>query len=77
MSHRFDDRNVVVTGAAAGIGRATAAAFAAAGARVVLIDVDGEGGAAAAAGIEGSTFLRCDLTSEEEVAVTVSTWSPR
>jgi NAD(P)-dependent dehydrogenase (short-subunit alcohol dehydrogenase family) len=72
MSTRFQDRSVVVTGAAAGIGRATAAAFAAAGAAVVLIDVDEEGGAVAADGIEGSMFLRCDLTSEEEVATTVA-----
>ena len=72
MSTRFQDRSVVVTGAAAGIGRATAAAFAAAGAVVVLIDVDEEGGAVAADGIEGSRFLRCDLTSEEEVAATVA-----
>jgi NAD(P)-dependent dehydrogenase (short-subunit alcohol dehydrogenase family) len=72
MTARFRDRNVVVTGAAAGIGRATASAFAAAGASVVLVDVDDAGGAAAAAGIEGSMFFRCDLTSEEEVAATVA-----
>jgi NAD(P)-dependent dehydrogenase (short-subunit alcohol dehydrogenase family) len=72
MTARFRDRNVVVTGAAAGIGRATASAFAAAGATVVLVDVDDAGGAAAAAGIEGSMFFRCDLTSEEEVAATVA-----
>jgi 3-oxoacyl-[acyl-carrier protein] reductase len=34
--------------------------------------VDEEGGAVAADGIEGSMFLRCDLTSEEEVATTVA-----
>ncbi|HEX6146392.1 MAG TPA: SDR family NAD(P)-dependent oxidoreductase [Acidimicrobiia bacterium] len=72
MTGRFHDRVVVVTGAAAGIGAATAAAFAAAGARVVLVDLDDAGGAAAAAGIEGSVFLRCDLTSEEEVEATVA-----
>jgi NAD(P)-dependent dehydrogenase (short-subunit alcohol dehydrogenase family) len=72
MTARFRDRNVVVTGAAAGIGRATASAFAAAGASVVLVDVDDAEGAAAAAGIEGSMFFRCDLTSEEEVAATVA-----
>jgi NAD(P)-dependent dehydrogenase (short-subunit alcohol dehydrogenase family) len=34
---RFDGRNVLVTGASSGIGRATALAFAAAGANVVLV----------------------------------------
>lgn len=40
---RFDDRVVVVTGAASGIGRALAREFAAAGARLALADVDEEG----------------------------------
>lgn len=41
----------VVTGAAAGIGRAAAEAFAAAGARVVLADIDADTAEAVAAGI--------------------------
>jgi NAD(P)-dependent dehydrogenase (short-subunit alcohol dehydrogenase family) len=39
----LDDRIVIVTGAAAGIGRATAVAMAAAGARVALVDRDADG----------------------------------
>ena len=70
MTVRFEDRVVVVTGAAVGIGRAAAAAFGAAGAEVYLIDVD-DRGAEAAAGIDGSVFLRCDLTLEDEVKATV------
>ncbi len=35
----LEDRGVIVTGAAGGIGRAVAAAFADAGARVALIDI--------------------------------------
>jgi len=70
MTSRFDGRIVVVTGAAVGIGRATAAAFGSAGAKVYLLDVD-DAGAEAAAGIGDSEFLRCDLTSEDEVKATV------
>ena len=42
---RFEGKTVVVTGAAAGIGRGYAAAFAAEGAQVVVADVDEAGSA--------------------------------
>ncbi|MFF9688030.1 SDR family oxidoreductase [Streptomyces sp. NPDC014623] len=42
-ANRFGGRLVLVTGAAAGIGRATALSFAEAGARVVAVDRDAEG----------------------------------
>jgi len=71
VSPTFEDRVVVVTGAAVGIGRAAAFAFGAAGASVYLIDIDGERGLEAAAGIDGATFIRCDLTSEQEVGQAV------
>jgi len=71
-SQAFNDRIVVVTGAAVGIGKASAAAFGAAGARVYLIDVDDVAGASAAEDIQGATFIHCDLTSEQEVAETVA-----
>jgi NAD(P)-dependent dehydrogenase (short-subunit alcohol dehydrogenase family) len=71
MIARFEGRMVVVTGAGAGIGRATASAFAKAGAKVFLVDLDEDSGSAAAATIEGALFIRCDLTSEEEVEATV------
>jgi 3-oxoacyl-[acyl-carrier protein] reductase len=43
MHIRFDERVVLVTGAAQGIGRAIARAFAFAGARIVLADIDERG----------------------------------
>jgi NAD(P)-dependent dehydrogenase (short-subunit alcohol dehydrogenase family) len=49
----LDDRGVVVTGGAGGIGREVAAAYASAGARVAVIDLDQDACAAVVAGLEG------------------------
>lgn len=68
---RFTDRVVVVTGAAVGIGKAAVGAFAREGATVYLVDKDEDAGAAAAATLDGSVFVRCDLTIEEEVGAAV------
>lgn len=62
----------IVTGAAAGIGRAAVLAFAKAGARVVAADVNEAGGEetvrlAGAAGGE-ARFVRTDVTRDEDVA---------
>jgi len=64
---RLAGRVAVVTGAGSGIGRATARRFAAEGARVVAVDVDEAGGQATAGEVDG-TFVRCDVSSDEEVA---------
>jgi NAD(P)-dependent dehydrogenase (short-subunit alcohol dehydrogenase family) len=64
---RLAGRVAVVTGAGSGIGRATARRFAAEGARVVAVDVDEAGGQATAGDVDG-TFVRCDVSSAEEVA---------
>jgi NAD(P)-dependent dehydrogenase (short-subunit alcohol dehydrogenase family) len=49
----LDDRGVVVTGGAGGIGREVAAAYASAGARVAIVDLDQDACAAVVAGLEG------------------------
>ena len=66
------DRIVVVTGGATGIGEATVTAFAREGARVFVVDIDDELGPGVANGNPGSTFLRCDLTSETSVSAAMS-----
>lgn len=58
----FRDRHVMVTGAAAGIGRATALAFARAGARVSGVDLNADGLAETATQADGIAAQVCDLT---------------
>ena len=66
----------VVTGAAAGIGRAIAARLGAEGATVVVADIDEEWGRETAAEIEGSggraRFVKADVSSEEDVRSTIA-----
>ena len=73
MSDKWIDltgRNALVTGAAAGIGRATALALAERGAEVLLLDRDGAGAELAAAAIAdagGKASARAiDVTSQQE-----------
>jgi NAD(P)-dependent dehydrogenase (short-subunit alcohol dehydrogenase family) len=71
MSMKFSGQVAVVTGAAAGIGRATAQAFAAEGLKVVVSDVDVSGGEATVGLIREAggeaVFVRCDVSKEAEV----------
>lgn len=71
MGHRFEGKQVLVTGGAAGLGRAIAQAFAREGAELILVDIDEAGLAATAAelqamGVECSTH-RVDLAVESEI----------
>jgi NAD(P)-dependent dehydrogenase (short-subunit alcohol dehydrogenase family) len=62
------DRVVVVTGGARGIGRALARKFASAGAEIVIVaDVDADGAWSVAREI-GGMAIRCDVSSETDVA---------
>lgn len=71
MSKRFDQRLVLVTGGAAGLGRSFAEHFAAEGAHLILLDVDEQGLAESAAlvrarGVECSVY-RVDLADEAQI----------
>src|SRR5512146_1151302 len=67
MPGRVKDKVCVVTGAAAGIGRAVAARLAEEGGRVALADIDAEGAERAAAGIPGSAAFAVDVTDAASV----------
>jgi len=63
---RMQGKVALVTGAAAGIGRAAAKLLAAEGAAVVLADLDEGGLAETAAGLQDALALRADITDPEE-----------
>ncbi|WCR43575.1 SDR family oxidoreductase [Stutzerimonas stutzeri] len=71
MSMTFSGQVALVTGAAAGIGRATALAFAQQGLKVVLADIDEAGirdGAETIRAAGGEAIaVRCDVTRDEQV----------
>lgn len=74
LSLDFTDKVVLITGAATGIGRATAQAFAANGARVVIGDIDDRADETVRLITEAggeATFVRTDVTSDEDVAALV------
>lgn len=68
---RFQDRVVVITGAAQGIGAAIARRLAAEGACVQIVDRDPVLGARTAAAISGATFIEADVANASEVAAAV------
>jgi NAD(P)-dependent dehydrogenase (short-subunit alcohol dehydrogenase family) len=60
-------RRIVITGAAAGIGRATALLFAASGAQVALLDYDEAGLAATAKDTNAAIAVKTDVSNEAQV----------
>ena len=67
MDIRFDDKIVVVTGAAGGFGSATARTFAEAGAHVVVSDINLDGARAVAGTLPSAEAARLDVTSPESI----------
>jgi NAD(P)-dependent dehydrogenase (short-subunit alcohol dehydrogenase family) len=76
MHGQFKEQVVLVTGAAAGIGKAAAVAYAAQGAKVILADIDKNGEQVAqelcAQGYK-AVFHACDVSSSESVAALFAT----
>jgi NAD(P)-dependent dehydrogenase (short-subunit alcohol dehydrogenase family) len=66
MSNRFEGKGVLVTGGAAGMGRAIAEAFLSEGGRVVVADINGDRVAETAKEI-GASALTCDVTNGDQV----------
>ena len=65
----INNRVIIITGGASGLGAATARAAAAKGAKVVLADIgDGSALAKELAGI----YVKCDVTSEDDAKATVA-----
>lgn len=70
MNKRFENKAVIVTGGAKGIGKACATAFAREGGSVAIADVAEEAGSETVAEIEAlggkAIFVRCDVTNTRD-----------
>jgi len=62
----------LVTGAAAGIGRACARLLAEAGARVLVVDINLPGAEEVAASLPGAVAIRCDMGDPDDIAALCS-----
>jgi NAD(P)-dependent dehydrogenase (short-subunit alcohol dehydrogenase family) len=76
MNGMLDDKVILVTGGASGIGRATASVLARGGATVVIADINGVGGCEVVDEIRGeggeALFMRADVRRSMEVAAVVA-----
>lgn len=75
MSERLQDKVIVVTGAASGIGRAIATRCVAEGSRVLFTDRDGDGAANAAnasGGSDRAAALACDVHDRTQVEAAIA-----
>lgn len=72
----LQDKVVLITGAASGIGKVCAEMFAAYGAKLALVDVNAEAGEATAAALQGQghdvLFVRGDVSVADDVAAAVA-----
>jgi len=72
----FENKVVLVTGAASGIGRATAMAFAKEGAKVVVSDVQEKAGQETVEFIKKNNgeafFIKCDVSNDQEVKALIN-----
>ena len=74
MGLRLEGKVAAITGSASGFGETAARLFVSEGCRVALGDIQDEAGRAAAASLgDAAVFVRCDVTSEEDVANLVDT----
>lgn len=72
MANRLNDKVIIVTGGAWGIGASSAALFAAEGASVVVCDIDEQGGLATARSLGScAIFQKLDVASESDWVSTV------
>jgi NAD(P)-dependent dehydrogenase (short-subunit alcohol dehydrogenase family) len=67
---QIQDNVFVVTGAASGLGAGTARLLAGRGGKVVLVDLNEAAGQALAAELNG-TFVKCDVSREEDALATI------
>lgn len=74
MAGRLNGKVALITGAASGIGRATAELFVREGARVVAADIQDDKGARMVEELgPGLLYVRCDVTSEDDIRNAVDT----